>query len=161
MDKQLTELSAKLNTTYLFYGVDGKDKQMNQAAQDANAFAAGGGVAAARSVTKANGCYTCPNWDIIDRMKQDPQFDVTKVPEKELCEELRKLAPEKRLGCVMEKAKEREGLQKQINELNAKRTEYICAEQKKNPSKADKAFDEAVRCTLRSQAAAKGIRIPE
>ena len=51
-------------------------------------------------------------------------------------------------------------LQKQINELNTRRVAYINEQMKKNPSAADKAFDEAVRGALCEQAARKGITIP-
>jgi hypothetical protein len=54
----------------------------------------------------------------------------------------------------------RAAIQKQINELNAKRVAYINEQMKKNPSAADKAFDEAVRGALCEQAAKKGIHIP-
>src|SRR5262245_58466750 len=70
MDKALNELGTKLNTTYVYYGVEGKEKQLNQAAQDSNALAAGAPVAAARSVSKAGGLYRNEMWDLVDRMKQ-------------------------------------------------------------------------------------------
>lgn len=161
MDKELAELSVKLNTTYVFYGEVGREKMYNQVAQDANAAQAGLSVAAARSATKASGVYRNEMWDLVDRVKQDPKFDIKKIPEKELCEELKKLRPDERATYVQKKAKERDELQKRINDLNTKRVEYINKEQKKNPSKADKAFDEAVRSAVRAQAAAKGIQIPD
>jgi hypothetical protein len=161
MDKSLAELSAKLNTTYLYYGALGKDKQLNQLAQDANAVRLGTAVAAARATSKAGGLYRNDVWDVVDRMKRDPKFDITKVPEKELCDELKKLKPAERLGYVKRKAKEREDIQKQVDKLSAKRTAYLNAEQKKHSSKADKAFDEAIRAALRTQAAAKGMQVPE
>jgi hypothetical protein len=46
-------------------------------------------------------------------------------------------------------------------ELSKKRDEYIREETKKTAKKGDKAFDEAVRGTLREQAARKGLTIPE
>ena len=53
-------------------------------------------------------------------------------------------------------------MRKQIDELNAKRSAYIQEEMKKQPrSEGDKAFDEAIRGTIREQANTKGIKIPE
>lgn len=162
MDKELAELGAKLNTTYVVYGgKENREKQANQALQDANAAQAGTGVAAARSASKATGLYRNEMWDLVDRMKQDPKFDLKTIPEKELSDELRKLKPEKRLEYVKQKAKEREALQKQITDLNAKRSVYINAEQKKHATKADRAFDEAIRATLKAQAQSKGMTIPD
>ncbi|HXG10923.1 MAG TPA: vWA domain-containing protein [Gemmataceae bacterium] len=161
MDKELTELGARLNTTYVRYGKRAEEKAANQLKQDLNAAQAAPGVAAARSVTKATALYRNDDWDLVDRMKNDPTFDITKLPESELSEEMRQMTPEQRVAHVKKMAAEREAIQKQIVELNARRQAYIAEQMKKNPSAADKAFDEAVRSTLREQAAAKGIKIPD
>src|SRR5205085_1374592 len=89
-DKELAELSGKLNSTYVVYGKDGKEKQLNQVEQDKNAAAQAPGAAAARAQAKGGGLYRNDAWDLIDRMKNDPKFDIKKVPEDELCEELKK-----------------------------------------------------------------------
>jgi hypothetical protein len=161
VDKELAELSARLNTTYIVYGKEGKEKGVNQVAQDANALKAGTAVAATRSVSKAGGLYRNDAWDMVDRLKNDPKFDVKKVPVEELCEEMKKMTPEEREKYVKEMLAKREALQKQIAELGAKRTEYLREYVKKNPSAADRAFDEAVRGTLREQAGSKGMKIPD
>jgi hypothetical protein len=159
-DKELAGLSAKLNTTYLAYGKEGDGKARNQAAQDLNAFSASPQAAAARSVCKANGLYCNDSWDLVDRCKTDPKFDVKKLTVAELPESMKKMTPEQREKHVQEMLAKREGIQKEINELNARRTAYINEQMKKNPSKADKAFDDAVRGALCEQAARKGIVIP-
>ncbi len=162
-DAELLKLNDKLNGTYVTYGgKGGEEKQLNQRAQDANAAKAAPGVALDRLGTKASALYRNDTWDLVDRMKNDPKFDIKSLKEEELCDELRKLKPEERLEYVKKKAAERDALRKQIEELNAKRTAYIQAEMKKQPkSEGDKAFDEAVRGTIRAQAATKGIKIPE
>jgi hypothetical protein len=166
-DKKLAELSGKLNTTYVAYGKEQmrREKAVNQAAQDANASklpgAAGPAAAAARATSKGGGLYRNSDWDLVDRLKDDPKFDITKVPENELCDELRKLKPEERVKYVKDQLEKRRGIQKEIMELSKERDEYIKKESKKNAKKGDKAFDEAVRGTLREQAARKGLTIPE
>jgi hypothetical protein len=161
-DKELAELSARLNTTYVLYGGKGNiAKQQNQLAQDGNASKAGAGVAAARANAKACDLYRCDSWDLVDRCKNDPKFDVKKLADAELNDEMKKMKPEEREKYVKEMASKREGLQKQIVELNKKRDAYVAAEQKKAGNKADKAFDEAIRGALRDQASAKGIVIPK
>lgn len=160
-DKDLAALGAKLNATYVTFGQKGKDKQMNQLAQDANAAKVSGAVAAARAQTKATPNYRTDDWDLVDRLKRDPKFDVKKVPVAELCEELKKMKPEEREAHVKKKLAEREALQKQIAEVNAKREKYVREQLKKNASRGDRAFDEAVRGVLRDQAATKNIVIPE
>jgi hypothetical protein len=161
LDKELAELSAKLNTTYCAYGKLAEEKQANQAVQDKNAAAAAPGVAAARAASKAGGLYRNSDWDLVDRLKEDPKFDVKKVPVDELNAELKKMTPEEREKHVKELLVKRSDIQKQINELNTKRQAYITEQAKKNPSKTDKAFDDAVKGALREQAKGKGLDIPQ
>jgi len=159
-DKELAALSSKLNGTYVDYGKEGKDKKANQAAQDYNAERAGGASAAAsRANAKAGGLYRNESWDLVDRLKREPNLDIKKIPEDELCEEMKKLKPEEREAFVKAKLAEREELQKKIAEVSARRDAYIKEEEKKNPNKADKAFDEAVRGALREQADKQGIKL--
>lgn len=160
-DKAISDLSDKLSSTYVAFGAEGKAKQENQLRQDNNAQAAGIAVNAARGASKATGLYRNEGWDLVDRLKVDKDFDVRKVPVDELCDEMKKLTPDQRVAYVKEKAAQREAMQKEINELNTRRLQYLADHAKKNPSKADQAFDEAVRNTLREQAAKKGIEIPK
>src|SRR4051812_31701203 len=87
-DKKLEELSAKINKTYVAYGK--KDvreaKAQNQAEQDSNAAKAPG-AAPARAASKASALYRSSDWDLVDRLKEDPKLDITKIPEDELCDE--------------------------------------------------------------------------
>ncbi len=161
-DKELTALSAELNKTYVVYGGKrAQEAQFNQLAQDANATKAAPGASAARAVSKGSGLYRNDRWDLIDRMKNDKDFDVKKVPVEELCDEMKKMTPEQRVKYVKEMSDKREGIQKQIAVLAQQRDQFIQAELKKNPNPADRAFDEAIRGTLRDQAAKQGIEIPK
>jgi hypothetical protein len=161
-DKKLAELSAKINSTYVAYGKEKlrKEKAANQAAQDANA-AKKPGVAAARAVSKGGALYRNSDWDLVDKLKDDPKFDITKVPEEQLCEQLRKLKPAERVQYVKDQLAKRQAIQKEIAELSKQRADYIRVEMKKNAKKGDKVFDEAVRATVREQAGKKGIKVPE
>jgi hypothetical protein len=160
-DRKLEELGAKLNTTYVAYGVQAlrEAKRANQAAQDANAARASAG--AGRAITKATGLYRNSDWDLVDRLKDDPKFDITKIPEAELSDGLKKMTPAERVAHVKKKLAEREAIQKEIAELSKKRAAYIKEQTKKNARPGDKAFDEAVRGALRDQAGKKGIVIPK
>jgi hypothetical protein len=161
LDKELSELSGKLNTTYLAYGKDGKERAKNQAAQDANAEKSAPGVSAARAVSKGGELYRNEAWDLVDRLKSDPKFDVKKVPADELCEEMKKMKPEEREEYVKSMLARREAMQKQIADLSVKREAWLRDEARKNKTRADKVFDEALRSVLREQAAKKGVTIPE
>jgi hypothetical protein len=160
-DKKLAELGVELNKTYVAYGLKGADKKMNQEAQTSNALFAGAGVAASRTAAQNSALYNCADWDLVDRCKQDKNFDITKVPEKELPEALRKLTVEQRVKYVKDMTSKREQLQKEITTLNTQRTTYINEELRRNPNPAARAFDNAIREALRGQAKTRGIVIPE
>jgi hypothetical protein len=168
-DKQLVELSGKLNTTYVAYGEAGKDAAKKQVEQDKAAAAAPqapgvGGVqvtsqaALGRSEAKANGLYRNPGWDLLDRMRDDPKFDVKALKAEELCDEMKKLTPDERVPYLKKKADERAAVQKEINDLSAKRAAFLTEERKKAPKSAgEQALDEALKGIIREQATAKGF----
>lgn len=162
-DAELLKFNDKLNSTYVVYGgKGGADKRFNQIAQDQNAAKAAPGAALERLATKNTALYRCDTWDLVDRMKNDKNFDVKKLKDEELCEELKRLKPEEREAYVRKKAAEREELRKQIDELNAKRSKFVQEEMKKQPKgEGDKAFDEAMKSVIRDQAKSKGIVVPE
>jgi von Willebrand factor type A domain len=161
VDKQLAELGVKLNATYVRYGVNGKQKALNQEAQTSNATSQSAAVAAARVTSQNSALYKCDDWCLVDRMKADPKLDITKIPESELSEEMRKMKPEERVAYVKDMTTKREALQKEITVLEAKRQTYIADEMKRNPNPSARAFDAAIRETLRIQAEAKGIILPK
>jgi hypothetical protein len=167
-DDEILKLNDKVNGTYVAYGKDGRMRAENQTAQDRNAANApqGGGPGApsagalARAETKAGKLYRNAEWDLVDRMKEK-DFDITKIKDEELPEELRKLKPEERLAYLKKKAEERAALQERILELSAKRQKVLDAERARQPrSESDKALDEAVKTTVRDQAKAKGFEVP-
>jgi hypothetical protein len=166
-DKDLAELSGKLNTTYVAYGALGKEKAENQKKQDDNAAKAApgsGGVAnaASRAEAKGGGQYRNDAWDLLDRMKNDPKFDIKTLKDEELCDEMKKLKPEEREGYLKKKGEERAEIQKKISDLSAKRAKHIEEEQKKAPkSTGEKALDDALKATIRSQAKDKGFEVEE
>jgi len=160
-DKELAELGARLNGTFCFAGKDAKALAENQRRQDENALQLGAPTAASRAESKAGGLYRFDGQDLVERLRQDPKFDIKKVPEAELPDQLQKMTPKAREKHVKKLSGEREEIQKKINELATKREAYIQAELKKRPSATDRAFDEAIRGALRDQAKTKGIDIPK
>ena len=160
-DKQLAELGSKLNETYVYYGDKGKDKARNQDEQTKNAKKQSPSVAASRTLSQAGGLYRNEDWDLVDRLKTDPKFDITKIPEAELSEEMKKLKPAERVAYVKNMADKRAALQKDILDLQTKRQAFIAAELKRNPNPSARAFDAAIQDALRIQAASKGIIIPK
>jgi hypothetical protein len=161
-DAEIEKLGAKVNETYLWYGLRGEAGRANQLAQDKNAASAAGGVAAERGVTKASRLYRNAEADLIDRMQSEKDFDLKKIKEADLPEELKKLKPEEREAHLKKKADERAEIQKKIADLGARRAKYIEDEKKKQPKPAaEKALDEALRAIIRDQAATKGMKAKE
>jgi hypothetical protein len=163
-DKELNKLSGKLNTTYLACGVRSvvEAQQANQTVQDANAVRNAPEAGAARAASKASGVYRNDAWDLIDKAKNDPKFCLKDVPTEHLPDEMQKMTLEEKEAYIQKKAAERVEMQKKIQELSAQRQEYIKEAMKKiDPTKAEKAFDAAVRGVLKEQANAKGMKIAE
>lgn len=154
-DRELEELSRKLNETYVAYGAKGDEHKKNQVQQDANAARVGG--AAERALAKCAGQYRNEHWDLVDACKEK-EFDWTKVKDEDLPEEMRKMTLEERKAFVEKKARERAEIQNKIKELSAKRGEFIKEQMQKQGLKGDKAFDEAVRKALVEQAEKKGFQ---
>jgi hypothetical protein len=160
-DKDLADLSVKINTTFCFYGKEWKALCENQKLQDANAAQLGAAVAAQRAQSKGGALYKFEDHDLVEKLKNDPKFDVKKVKEEELNDELKKMKPEEREAHVKQLLAQREELQKKIAEIGKKRDLYVAEEMKKKNTAGAKALDEAIRGTLREQAKKKGIDIPE
>jgi hypothetical protein len=165
-DDQIIKLGEELNKTYVAYGKEGKAKAENQAAQDANAkkltpTAPGAAPVAAleRRAAKAGALYRNGTWDLVDKMKEK-DFDITKIKEEDLCDELKKIKPEERLAYLKKKAAEREELQKKIQDLAAKRQKKVDEERAKTPkTDGEKALDDAFKAVIRDQAKAKGFEV--
>ncbi len=161
-DKEIAELSGKLNATYVVYGREGAAKADNQKVQDANAAKAAPAAAAARGEAKGGANYRNESWDLVDKLKMDPKFDVKSVKEEELCDEMKKLKPEERQAFLKKKLEEREGIAKQIAELAVRRGKHIEEELKKAPkTESEKSLDDALKATIRAQAKDRGFEVVE
>lgn len=161
-DKEIFSRNEKLNTTYVAFGGAGKKGAENQAKQDQNAAANAPAAGLERASAKAGAAYRNEGWDLVDKLKQDPKFDLTKLKDEELCDEMKKLKPEDRLAYVQKKGEEREKLKKEIGELSTKRQKHVEEELKKLPKDAgEAALDDALRTIIREQAKEKGFAVDE
>lgn len=158
-DKELTELGSQINVTYCWCGKEAKALADNQVAQDNNSAKLGAANSAGRTASKASGLYRFADNDLVEKLKSDPKFDVKKVAESELTDDMKKMTPEQREKHVKEMLQKREELQKKISELNKKREEYIAAERKKQTTASDQALDDAIRVMICEQAQKKGFEI--
>ena len=154
-DKEIVKLNEQLNSTYISYGKEAPMAKARQVAQDGNAAAkAESGAQVQRIVSKASANYSNTGWDLVDASKQK-DFDITKIKETDLPEEMKKMSAEERKAYLEKKIAERAEIQKQVLALNKQRDAYV-ATQRKESAKTD-TLDTAMTKALRSQAEKKGI----
>lgn len=157
-DKELAELSVKLNTTYVAYGAEEMrlESVERQAAQDANAASAGQASNAARAQFKGSHLYSNASWDLCDACRLG-KVKLEDLKEDQLPENLRKMSVEERKAFIDKTIKEREEIQKQIKDLSAARIAFVAAEMKKQAaaSPAAETLDAAIIEAVRQQAVGK------
>jgi hypothetical protein len=150
-DKTISELSIKLNQTYLGYGKLREESKLKQSSADSDARAnAKAGAEVQRAVTKASANYSNSSWDLVDAWKEK-NIDLAKLAENELPEEMKAMKPEERAAYVEKNAKERTEIQSKITELNKQRELYVAEELKKKAGAGAKTLDEVLVETTRSQ----------
>jgi hypothetical protein len=160
-DKELNDLSAKLNTTYVGYGTVAREKLAAQSANDAASARLSTSSGAERAQAKASRQYDNSTWDLIDAQKNNKDFDLAKVPEDQLPEDMKKMTLDQRKEYLARKSKERDEIARKIQDLSGKRDAYVKEEITKKGLDTNKAFDEAVRRSLNEQAAKNGFQFED
>ncbi|MEX0774848.1 MAG: VWA domain-containing protein [Phycisphaeraceae bacterium] len=153
-DKEIAELSSKLNETYVAYGAEGEKAAQRQKEQDANAAQASPSTELLRAVTKAGGNYQNSKWDLVDAVKDGKS--IADIPAQELPEEMRKMSVEERKAYVEKMLVQREELQKKIKELDKQRQAHIAEQVKQQAQPGAKTLQDAVIDAVQSQAAKQG-----
>ncbi|MBV1888433.1 MAG: VWA domain-containing protein [Urechidicola sp.] len=152
-DEIIIKLNSKLNKTYVSYGAQGYLKSQNQSVQDTNAESLAEEVIVKRTISKSSKAYKNTTWDLVDAEKED-DFQYDKVDKKTLPTELQNKSTEELKAYVKGKSKEREEIQKEIQEVNKKRTAYIVQKKKETNSEAE-TLDSAMIKALKKQAESK------
>ncbi|MBN1975651.1 MAG: VWA domain-containing protein [Sedimentisphaerales bacterium] len=163
-DKEIAELSIKLNGTYIAYGGMGGMGFGNQALQDKNAASISHESAVQRSVTKSSFNYRNSEWDLVDALK-DNKVNLESMKEDELPENMQKMTVEERKAYADAKATERVTIQKRIQELNIQREAFIKTEMQKQAASQTASggvgnrgsLGSAVTSTVRQQAMRKNF----
>lgn len=155
-DKQLQDLSAALNPTYVPYGAQREVWAGNQVAQDGNASVLNVAAAAQRCQTKASGLYNCAGWDLVDAC-EDPKFDLATVKKEDLDEALRKLSLAELKAHIAAKKAQRAEIKGKVEAVGKQRDAFLAEELKKLGAAGEQRFEKAVLESVRAQAAAKGF----
>jgi hypothetical protein len=144
-DDKIDQLNTQLNNTYIEYGREGRKKKEAQVSQDMNAESYGAANKVNRAVSKSTYIYNNKSWDMVDAAEEE-SFDVTKVEKEELPDAMKNMSNEQKVNYVKEKAKEREKIKTEIQELNKKRSEFIAAQKKpEDENMLDKSMINAIK----------------
>ncbi len=152
-DDIIIQLNGKLNKTYISYGSLGSQKALAQVAEDSKAYKLNKGVAVKRSVSKSSRLYKNSKWDLVDAVESE-EMAISDIASDELPEELQGKSEEEIKTYLESKKKEREDIQKQIQELNIKREAYIAKNQKEETGELENALLSAIK----AQAAKKNYK---
>jgi len=143
-DDVIIRLNSKLNNTYISYGSVGRQKKELQSIQDANAAELEDVVAVKRAVSKSSRLYKNSQWDLVDAAEDDESI-ISELKDNELPEELQGKSKSEIEAYVKQRKTEREAIQKQIQELNAKREVYIAEHQKEETGELENAMLSAIK----------------
>jgi von Willebrand factor type A domain len=155
-DKEISDLSLKLNKTYIGYGSKREDSRFKQLSADTAAAASpASGAAVERAITKANTSYSNSSWDLVDALREK-KVNLEKCVEADLPNEMKALAPAARVEFVEKAARERTEIQSKIMELNKSREAYVAEELKKQANSGLQTLDQALIETARKQATKLG-----
>ena len=109
-DKEITELNARLNNTYIAYGSEGRIYQERQQAQDKNAGSYSAANMVDRTISKSSGNYRNEKWDLVD-FRNSKGFSWKDVEKEALPEELKELSNTERDAFLKKKEAERKEIQ--------------------------------------------------
>ncbi|SFB88764.1 von Willebrand factor type A domain-containing protein [Flagellimonas taeanensis] len=152
-DDVIIKLNSKLNNTYISYGSLGYEKKALQSAQDSNAAELEEVVVVKRAVSKSSRLYKNTQWDLVDAVEDDEDV-LTRLKEEDLPKELKGKSKSEIKAYVDDKKAEREKIQKEIQELNAKREAYIAQNQKEEKGELENAMLSAIK----NQASKKNMK---
>lgn len=156
-DKQLTELSALINTTYLACGTKGQAATANQTLQDANAHSLGGGVAAQRAVSKGSAIYDNRSWDLVDGCAAG-EMKLEEMKDEDLPAEMKGKTLEEKKVILAAKQAERGRIQAEVQVLQAKREAFVANAARNQANEQGVTLDDALKQAIRSQATSKGMK---
>lgn len=155
-DSDLGQLNSKLNDTYVAFGAEGAMRQQRQVTQDVNAAQYGAGNVASRAASKSKkSAYNNSSWDAVDAMEDDETI-VEEMEEEYLPEEMKGMNVEERKAYIKKKADERAAIQKEIQEIAAKREAFIAEKRKEEAGNTNNTLDQVMLKTIREQAVKKG-----
>lgn len=105
-DREWMQLDARLNSTYVPYGKNGRTNKSRQLTQDQRAQRLGGEIHKQRVLTKASNSYRNENWDLVDAVSVGT-VQLKDVPYHELPQEMRRMSLAEKERYINDKLNER------------------------------------------------------
>lgn len=160
-DDRIDSLNTAMNDTYIYYGHTGQTKMANMAVQDVNASSISKENKIDRAVTKSKKTYqrNTKSWDLVKSTEglsdEDIETQLKSIDKSTLSEEVAEIEDtEKQIAFIKQKSKERETIQKEIEELAVKRETYIQA----NSNAENKDLNAAIMKSVKKKAASKNYK---
>jgi hypothetical protein len=152
-DDLIIKLNGKLNGTYISYGAMGHEKKAQQSIQDQNAMELEEAVAVQRAVSKSSQLYKNSQWDLVDAVEDNAEL-IVELDRDALPPSLQDKSTPEIQAYVEEMRIEREKVQREIQELNAKRGAYLAEKQQGQQGE----LQHAMLTAIKKQAAKKNYR---
>lgn len=143
-DDKILKLNKQLNKTYIAYGNHGKEKMALQEEQDSNAKDYSEANAVSRTVSKSSHLYNNASWDLVDAEKEGV-FKYESYKQTDLPKALQGKSEKEIKIFITAKRKERETVQKEIQELNIKRKSFIAEQSRDENNLLENAMLEAIK----------------
>jgi len=150
-DREILDIQIRLNRTVLPYGKRAQQQGVRERLDNVAAAPQSTATDIAVYQNKVRKGVVSTDGDLVADTASG-RVKLESIPEAELPDDLRKLAPPARTTALEKQATERKALDDQLTTLVRKRDEYATAERKKQPQNAKKdSFDQVVEDTLRMQ----------
>ncbi len=149
-DVELIEYNRRLNSTYLWYGKEGRAAGARQMQQDSNAASYGRGNLAQRAASKSSGAYNNEKADLVDAIKNE-SVALGEVSEEDLPEPMQDMTEEERAIYVQEQTVEREAIQAKIRELTEAREKHVAEERRRMAEDGDATLGDVIVRSVREQ----------
>lgn len=127
-DQKIAELNAKLNQTYIPYGVQGAAAAERQHEQDAKNSDVSLGLLAQRVKSKVSALYDNSGWDLVDALESG-SVKLDEVKPEALPAPLQAMNKKEQEKFIAAKAEERKEIQEEIMALTKARDDYVAAAQ--------------------------------
>lgn len=143
-DDAIIILNKQLNKTYIAYGQKGIQKMELQAEQDNNASTYSKANAVKRTISKSSHLYKNKTWDLVDAVEQE-EVVIEDIKEDALPDELQGKSNSEIKAYIEYKSKERDVINKKIQELNIKRKDYISKQNQVSNNGLESAMTKAIK----------------